>query len=161
MSKFWVIVIIVLGLVYIASPWDLLPDVFPITGWIDDIGVLALIFYYLRTGRLPGFVSRIGRWFFGGQKEGFQRKTGGREKSGAYNGRESAGQRNTGKKDPYAVLGLEPNASEKEIHEAYRRLVQQYHPDKVTHLGKEFQELAQQKFVEIQAAYEQLTGRSG
>ncbi|MFW6334535.1 MAG: J domain-containing protein, partial [Desulfosalsimonas sp.] len=39
-----------------------------------------------------------------------------------------------------------------------RKLAQQYHPDKVSHLGKEFQELAARKFVEIQEAYETLTG---
>jgi len=32
--------------------------------------------------------------------------------------------------------------------------VAKYHPDKVTHLGKEFQELAHRKLVAIQRAYE-------
>ena len=158
MNMFWVILVVVLGLIYIAWPYDLLPDIFPITGWIDDIGILVLIFYYMKTGRLPGFVSQIGRWLFGG-KAGGQGKTGGRQSSGA--GGSNSGRQNTGRKDPYTILGIEPGASKEEIHEAYRRLVQQYHPDKVSHLGAEFQELAQQKFVEIQWAYEELTGRPG
>lgn len=158
MNMFWVILIVVLGLIYIAWPYDLLPDIFPITGWIDDIGILALIFYYMKTGRLPGFVSQIGRWLFGG-KAGGQGKTGGRQSSGARG--DKSGRQDTGRKDPYTILGVEPGASKEEIHEAYRRLVQQYHPDKVSHLGAEFQEMAQQKFVEIQWAYEELTGRSG
>jgi DnaJ-domain-containing protein 1 len=33
----------------------------------------------------------------------------------------------------------------------------EYHPDKVTHLGKELQELAHRKVLEIQRAYQQLT----
>ncbi|MBS3756241.1 MAG: DnaJ domain-containing protein [Desulfobacterales bacterium] len=157
MNMFWVILIVVLGLIYIVWPYDLLPDIFPITGWIDDIGILAMIFYYMKTGRLPGFVSQIGRWLFGG-KPGEQGKTGGRQSSGA--GGSKSGRQDTGRKDPYTILGIEPGASKEEIHEAYRRLVQQYHPDKVSHLGDEFRELAQDKFVEIQWAYEELTGRS-
>jgi len=31
--------------------------------------------------------------------------------------------------EAYAVLGLSPNASERDIHEAYRRLMQKIHPD--------------------------------
>ena len=158
MHTFWLILILVLGLIYIAWPYDLLPDIFPITGWIDDIGILAMIFYYMKTGRLPGFVSQIGRWLFGG-KAGGKGKTGGRKSGDA--GASKSGRQDTGRKDPYTILGIEPGASREEIHEAYRRLVQQYHPDKVSHLGDEFRELAQDKFVEIQWAYEELTGRSG
>jgi DnaJ like chaperone protein len=58
------------------------------------------------------------------------------------------------------VLGLSAGASSQEIHEAYRRLAHQYHPDKVSHLGEEFQELARQRFLEIQEAYEALTGKT-
>ncbi len=34
-------VIAFLALLYILSPLDLLPDTFPIIGWLDDLGVLA------------------------------------------------------------------------------------------------------------------------
>ena len=50
--------------------------------------------------------------------------------------------------DPYRILGLEPGASPAEIRSAYRRLAARYHPDKVAHLGEEFQRLAEQKFKE-------------
>jgi hypothetical protein len=153
MNPFWVVLIIVLGLIYIISPVDLLPDFFPIAGRLDDLGLVALLIYYLKTGRWPAFISRIASWFFG---------TG---RSGAGNsgnqGRAAGGkQQAAGKKDPYAVLGLSPGASSQEIHEAYRRLAHQYHPDKVSHLGEEFQELARQRFLEIQEAYEALTGKT-
>jgi curved DNA-binding protein CbpA len=34
------------------------------------------------------------------------------------------------KEEAYAVLGLKPNSSEKEIRAAHRRLMKQYHPDR-------------------------------
>ncbi|VTS00393.1 : DUF1232 [Gemmata massiliana] len=33
--------------VYLASPIDLIPDVVPVLGWLDDLGVMALLTRYL------------------------------------------------------------------------------------------------------------------
>ncbi|OVE77805.1 hypothetical protein BVX98_01915 [bacterium F11] len=60
------------------------------------------------------------------------------------------------KRDPYAVLDLSPSASQEEILKAYRKRMAEYHPDKVTHLGKDLQETAHIKTREIQEAYETL-----
>lgn len=54
------------------------------------------------------------------------------------------------------TLGLEDGATDSEIKKAYRRLAHQYHPDKVASLGPEFAELAHEKFVQINNAYELL-----
>jgi DnaJ-domain-containing protein 1 len=62
--------------------------------------------------------------------------------------------------DPYEVLGVPRGASTEEIRAAYLRLIAQYHPDKVMHLGKEFQDLAKEKTQAIVLAYEMLTGSS-
>ena len=62
------------------------------------------------------------------------------------------------KKSPYEILGVDKNATEQEIRAAYRKLVKQYHPDRVASLGKEFQELANKKFIEIKEAYNTLMG---
>lgn len=34
-------IIALLALLYILSPLDLIPDVIPVVGWLDDLGVLA------------------------------------------------------------------------------------------------------------------------
>ena len=54
----------------------------------------------------------------------------------------------------YAVLGLEKGADFVEIKKAYRTLSMQYHPDKVGHLGEEFQKIAEEKMKEINVAYD-------
>lgn len=63
-------------------------------------------------------------------------------------------------KDPYEVLGIQRGASKDEIKAAYRKLAKQYHPD--MHVDNPLKELAQEKFIEVQEAYDKLTnGSSG
>jgi DnaJ-domain-containing protein 1 len=59
------------------------------------------------------------------------------------------------------VLGVAAGASEQEIKAAYRAQLARYHPDKVTHLGAEFSELAAQRTREIIDAYEYLKSFHG
>ena len=56
--------------------------------------------------------------------------------------------------DPYGVLGVSKGASKDQIHAAYRNRMNKYHPDKVSHLGEEFQQIAKEKSQEINRAYE-------
>ena len=56
--------------------------------------------------------------------------------------------------DPYHVLGITRGASKEEIKAAYFNLIKQYHPDKVSHLGQEFQKLADEKAQLINRAYQ-------
>lgn len=55
------------------------------------------------------------------------------------------------KRDLYEVLGIARTASEDEIKKAYRKLARQYHPDHNKEPG------AQERFVEIQEAYDTLS----
>ncbi|MGA3281947.1 MAG: J domain-containing protein [Smithella sp.] len=52
------------------------------------------------------------------------------------------------------IFGLKGNSTEDEIKKKYRELISQYHPDKVQHLGREFQQMAEYKIKEIQKAYD-------
>ena len=58
----------------------------------------------------------------------------------------------------YAVLGVEPNATEAEIKKAYRRLMNQHHPDKLVAKGlpEEMMKVATQKTHEIRSAYDRI-----
>ena len=57
----------------------------------------------------------------------------------------------------YKILGLQPGASIAEVKKAYRKLALQYHPDRVAHLGKEYAEVAEEKFKKINEAHENVT----
>jgi len=59
------------------------------------------------------------------------------------------------------VLGLSEAAGEQEIRAAYRSQLAKYHPDKVTHLGDEFYELASIRTKEIIQAYDYLMNKYG
>lgn len=61
--------------------------------------------------------------------------------------------------NPYEVLGLKPGASQNEIKSAYRKLIKQYHPDK--YIDNPLKDLAEQKMIEINKAYDILTKNNG
>jgi DnaJ like chaperone protein len=86
---------------------------------------------------------------------------------GAYT-RPGGGQRGPGKQvgsmsQAYAQLGLQSSASDAEVKKAYRKLVSQYHPDKlVSHgLPEEMMEIAKTRVREINTAYDQIKQTRG
>ena len=124
------------GAIYFLCPYDVLPDFLLGAGWLDDLAILGLIWWW-----------------------NVKRARGARGASAAGNRSRGQGQESDQKasnKDPYDVLGIPEGASKEEIRSAYKRLVAKYHPDKVQHLGPEFQKLAHEKFVAVQQAYEKL-----
>ena len=56
------------------------------------------------------------------------------------------------------ILGVDENASLAEIKKAYRKLVKEYHPDKIAaeSMPEEYAQFANQKIIEINEAYEYL-----
>jgi len=63
--------------------------------------------------------------------------------------------------DAWAVLGLERGASDSEIDLAYRRLMAQYHPDRMAGAAPELLEQAQRRTAEINRAYARLRKSRG
>lgn len=57
-------------------------------------------------------------------------------------------------RNPYDVLGISENASEEEIKKAYRALSRKYHPD--ANVNNPNKDQAEEKFKEIQQAYQQI-----
>lgn len=56
--------------------------------------------------------------------------------------------------NPYEVLGVSQNASNDEIKKAYRDLSRKYHPD--SYVDNPLSDLAEEKFKEVQEAYDQI-----
>ena len=59
-------------------------------------------------------------------------------------------------KSHYELLGVAASASADEIKLAFRHEIAKYHPDKVHHLGREFQEIAAVRSAELTQAYKTL-----
>jgi len=134
-------VVSILALLYTFLPFDFVPDMLVGWGWLDDIIILYLLWYYFYRGR------RVQPGSTGARAEGQQRDFG------------SAGTNRGGQtipKTPHEILDVPRGASQEEIRAAYKRLAGKYHPDKVEHLGDEFKALAEEKFIEIQEAYQKL-----
>jgi len=123
------IILIVLAILYTLSPYDFIPDFLVGWGWLDDLVILGLLWRYLKGRSKRPFTFR-------GPYQRAARPTEGK----AF-------------KDPYTILGIGKDATKEEIKQAYRKLANKYHPDKVTHLGEEFQKLSEKRFIEIQEAY--------
>ncbi|UCG14818.1 MAG: DnaJ domain-containing protein [Deltaproteobacteria bacterium] len=128
-----------LGLLYLASPIDVIPDALLGLGWTDDIVLLLLAYWFIKRIRSSPYQ----------EAESSSSRTAQQEEPAVPSG-----------KDPYEILGVSRKATREEIKKAYRKQAQRYHPDRVSHLGDEFQQLAKQKFQEIQTAYENLSGEA-
>jgi curved DNA-binding protein CbpA len=53
----------------------------------------------------------------------------------------------------YDLLEIPPTSSSEEVKRAFRLQIARYHPDKVQHLGKEFQSMAAERAAELTEAY--------
>ncbi|HVN87489.1 MAG TPA: DnaJ domain-containing protein [Candidatus Binatia bacterium] len=116
--------------IYLRSPIDLIPDRIGPIGLLDDLVVLLAFLAWARR-QLGGVTPQRPH-------------------------PEARAARTNGW-NPYRILGVEPGAAPGEIAHAYRDQMKRYHPDRVADLGEELQQLAHQKAVEIQRAYEELT----
>lgn len=58
------------------------------------------------------------------------------------------------KPDPYRELGVTKEASDAEVERAYRRLIAQYHPDRLSGVAPELRQQAEVRAKTINRAYE-------
>jgi len=140
----WKLLIILAAILYTLSPVDFLPDYIIGWGWLDDILVLVILWQV--------FVRLKNRF---GTIRGSRPSSG---DGGNRSGKDGEPQAAT-PKSPHDVLGVPPTADRQEIRQAYLQLAAQYHPDKVSHLGEEFRQLAEKRFKEIQEAYRELSSQ--
>jgi DnaJ like chaperone protein len=80
-----------------------------------------------------------------------------------YGGRGAAQPSGPSLQDAYAILGIEQDATDSEVKRAYRKLMNEHHPDKLVAKGlpEEMMEIAKEKTQEIQKAYNQVMKSRG
>ena len=145
-----------MALIYLLSPYDILPDFLAPLGLLDDGAILYLLWRYyvapaIRRKQSEKLDQQSRQYFRGGQDTRSNQQRGFNSNSAAPN--------TNNYRSPYQVLGIKRNASQEEIKLAFKQLANKYHPDKVHHLGEEFRELAENRFKEIQDAYQALKSR--
>jgi uncharacterized membrane protein YkvA (DUF1232 family) len=158
MGQYLKILFVIFGVAYFISPLDIIPDqIIPYFGWLDDGLIIATIIYYFKHGKLPSFLAkgkRFSKLHDGVKNADYQSKN--QEETGKNNNDEDEQTQGdySREKTPWEILGVNPRASKKEIQTAFKAAVKKYHPDKVSHLGDEFSDLANDKFLEIKKAYD-------
>lgn len=61
----------------------------------------------------------------------------------------------------YQILGIDKQASDEEVKKAYRKMALENHPDKLSHLGEDVRKAAEEKFTQINVAYEKIKKQRG
>lgn len=134
--------LVLLAVIYLLFPFDLIRDFIPFIGYLDDILLIVWIIY---------LINKRKHFYFRQQNK--------YEQGNSYNNCSGGFEEKI--KDPYEILGVSKNCVKSEVKKAYRDLASKYHPDKVAHLGDDFKEYANQKFIEINNAYEKIFSEKG
>ncbi|ETW93741.1 MAG: hypothetical protein ETSY1_37885 [Candidatus Entotheonella factor] len=147
MGNVWPLVVLCLGILYVLSPIDVVPDIIPILGWIEDFLVFAAALWLANRMRKPSPEDI--------EVEQDETSRDSRADGDALRDQPAAALPKT----PWQLLDIDPGASDEAIEAAYKAKLMQYHPDRVAHLGEDLQRLAHEKTLEIQRAYEHIKRR--
>jgi hypothetical protein len=147
--------LLLLCVLYVVSPVDLFPDFLGLPGRLDDLLVAlgTLYFLYSASRKIPG-TNRSRRARSPGDGQQAHGGPGGSED-------DFSRQASPGSDDPYDLLGVDRSDSLEEIRRRYKEKLLQYHPDRVQHLGREFQEMAERKTKEITEAFRKISKERG
>lgn len=63
--------------------------------------------------------------------------------------------------DDYKILEVSPDATDEEVKKAYREAAKKHHPDKVGHLGEDVRKAAEEKFAQVNNAYDRIKKARG
>ncbi len=142
--------LLLLCVLYLVIPVDLIPDFLGLPGRFDDLlvalGTLYLLF--TKSKEIPGTGGARKTRSSGERRQGHE---GGGESEGSFS-RSAA----PSSSDPYELLGVNRGEGFEEIRRGYKEKLLQYHPDRVLHLGEEFQEMAERKTKEITEAFQKI-----
>ena len=61
----------------------------------------------------------------------------------------------------YTILEIDSTVSDQDVKKAYRKMANKYHPDKVSHLGKDLQKVAEEKFKSVNNSYQTIKKERG
>ena len=116
------------------------------------------------TGAAASTSSMLGSakgWLSGTLKSWADKLDGGGGQGGGR--RQTAAQASQPLSQAYAALGIEQSATDAEVKKAYRKLVGQYHPDKLVSQGlpEEMMEMARKRVREINTAYDRVKQARG
>ncbi len=152
----------IIAILYWLMPFDLFSDFHLGLGWIDDLLIGAACYYiwqYIKgrseTYQDFGYSQAYNDYSY--WQSGYESY---KDHGDSSRTSHDKWQSHTNK-DPYEILGVTRGATLDEIKKAYHRKANKYHPDKVSHLGEEFQKLAEEKFKEINWAFETLKTERG
>ncbi|MEJ2235916.1 MAG: DUF1232 domain-containing protein, partial [Syntrophobacterales bacterium] len=98
LKRYWPLV---LGILYLVSPIDAIPDTLLGLGWVDDIALLLLAYWFVKRV-LPGGYQQTGSYHSG--RPGHEESKPGAE----------------AEKDPYEILDVSRSATPEEIKSAFR-----------------------------------------
>jgi DnaJ like chaperone protein len=139
---------------------DMLCDVALADGPLSDgkLQVLKRVAFSLRVSELQlvALLAMKGFAWHGARGP----RPGDHARAGDYSGYRATPPRSTGP-DPYVVLGVARDADERTIKRAYRKLISEYHPDRLGNMPEDLRRRAGARASEINAAWERIQSERG